>query len=151
MGGDGEGLHAPLILVSGVVQLCEDDGQGHPAVRADVADGHIQLHDPSQGFQIGVPQVHHHSVLTAVQLQVYGNGTWLRSYGGAAGNVHRRGREGDGVALGIGVSDGLVDRLQAAGEAGVAGGEGERGPLVSGDAKLVDGPAQRAGSCRGNG
>ena len=146
MGGDGESFHAPRILVSIAVHFCENNGQGNPAVRADVFHSYIQLDDASQRLQTDVSQIHRQRVAAAVHLQVHGNGTGLRGDRRAALHRHGGSREGDRVPLGVGVVDRVVDQLYASGLSRVADEKLQGSAFISGHSQSGDRPAEGSGS-----
>lgn len=61
----------PRLCSMPFVLLCENDGQRHPLVGADVFQGDIQLKNAAEGFQPDVPGVEFHGILTASEGNFY--------------------------------------------------------------------------------
>lgn len=112
-------FHAALMFVSVIIHLGQNNSESHAPVRTDVLYGHIELHDSSERFEIGVAKIYYERILTSAYGEVDRNGTRLGIYITAAVHHDRRRGEGHGIVFGIRISDGLIDQFCAGSLSGV--------------------------------
>lgn len=111
VGGNGHGFHTPLVLHAVLVQLGENGGQCDPFARTNVFDRCVHLDDPPLSLQKDIAQIHMNRIGAALRDQVCRCGTGLGMDYDIALYQHGGVGEGDHVALGVGVGDGLIHQL----------------------------------------
>lgn len=67
-------LHSPLMLGAPCIYFCQNDSQRQPFPRAYFFYGHIQLKNTSTQFQICIPYIDNHRILTTAMVISTGTG-----------------------------------------------------------------------------
>ena len=141
-------LHTALIFVALGIGFRQHYRKGYALVGANVLQGHVKLHDTSEGTQYNVARIYFHRFVAAGYCYGNGLGTRLGYYRSAIQGDNGRG-EGNDISLVIRINNAFVNFNLSGAGARMLHCKGQRCAFACGNAELVYSPFHRSVSDKG--